>query len=510
MTNIPDRLKSVVTRTVRRRSGRQVEPTTGVYLREPTGLRRRPGTPELLPSLGYFGGIGASYLSVPVKGRVSQIHVHLPDKFTGQVDLRGFELYAAGKPVRVEPADQSVVQSSAAPTQPEGADPFAYGTLRTRREEGPWWSVSLARPVEADEIRVYNRRDGWGVRGRRLTIAIAGPDNTFHTVCSVDSDAVVERTLALVSRLTGRDIGPDVLESEDASRQAHAEVVSDLARLAEKGLLTADAEEQRLLTALVPTRLPEEATLSDDEWAIAGHLLAAERLRVPSTATSMQAYQLVLRSTTDLRCLETEINRAAVAIGGEDAVLTRHGFRDVGVLRKRSADYVTTMQHATELLAELGKPAMMAYGTLLGVVREGDFLAHDDDVDMLIPLEASTRAEAEPIVAELRSTIAERGWKVARPNNQLNFHITDPSTRLHIDLFPLLVAGEETTLHMEKMKLRPIPTSLVLPAAEMSFKGATMLAPADPEGFLAERYGPTWGTPNPFYDWPWKLSDAED
>lgn len=507
MTNLPERLKSVVARM---RGGSKVEPTAGVYLREPTGLRRRPGTPELLPSLGYFGGIGASYLSVPAKGPISQIHVHLPEKFTGQVDLRGFELYAAGKLVRVEPADQSVVMSSTAPTQPEGADPFAYGTLRTRREDGPWWSVSLAQPVEADEVRVYNRRDGWGIRNRRLTIAIAGADNTFHTLYSLDSDSLVEGTLALVSRLTGRDVGPDLLESEEACRQAHAEIVSDLARLGEKGLLTADAEEQRLLAGLVPTRLPEDATLSEDEWALAGHLLAAERLRVPATATSMQTYQLVLRSTTDLRRLETAVNRAAMAIGGEEAVLTRHGFRDVGVLRKRAADYVTTMQHATELLAELGKPAMMAYGTLLGVVREGDFLAHDDDVDMLIPLEAATRAEAEPILAKLRATIAERGWKVSRPNNQLNFHITDPSTGLHIDLFPLLVAGEMVTLHMEKMKLRPIPTSLVLPAAAISFKGAALLAPADPEGFLAERYGPTWGTPNPFYDWPWKLSDTED
>ncbi|GGU20388.1 LicD family protein [Nocardioides albus] len=507
MTNLPDRLKSVVARL---RSGGQVESPTGVYLREPTGLRRLPGTPELLPSLGYFGGIGASYLSVPVKGRVSQINAHLPAKFTGQVDLRGFELYAAGKPVRVEPAAQSVMQSSAAPTQPQGADPFNYGTLRTRREDGPWWTVSLAQPVEADELRVYNRRDGWGVRSRRLTIAIADADDTFHTLRSVDSDSSVERTLALVSRLTGRDVGREVLESEDASRQAHVEIVADLARLAEKGLLTDDAEEQRLLTALVPTRLAEDATLSDDEWALAGHLLAAERLRVPATATSMQAYQLVLRSTTDLRRLETAVNRAAVAIGGEEAVLTRHGFRDVGVLRKHSADYVTTMRHATELLAEQGLPAMMAYGTLLGVVRENDFLAHDDDVDMLIPLEAATREEAEPVLATLRAMIAERGWKVSRPNNQLNFHITDPATRLHIDLFPLLVGGAETTLHMEKMKLRPIATSLVLPPTELTFKGANLLAPADPEGFLAERYGPTWGTPNPFYDWPWKLSDTED
>ncbi|TQL66345.1 LicD family protein [Nocardioides albertanoniae] len=481
-----------------------------LHVREPVRLRRLPGTPTMFPSLGWFGGIGAAYLSVPLAGPVSVLRVHVPEKVEGQVDLRGFELYSGGTVVPVRAADQEVEQSSAAPSQPKGTNAFEYGSLRTKKETGAWWSVRLATPVEADELRVYNRRDGWGNRSRRLTVAVGGPDGGFHTVWSLDSDRVVSRTLALVSRLLGREVGADVLESEDSARAAHAEVLADLARLAEKGLLTPDAEEQRLLTALIPLRLPADAALTDDEWTLAGHLLAAERLRFPTTATSMPTYQLVLGSTVELRRLETEVNRAAAVIGGEPAGLTRHGFRDHGVLRKRSAGYVETMRHATALLTELGKPALMAYGTLLGAVREGDFLAHDDDVDMLIPLEAATREEAEPLLAALRDEIAERGWKVARPNNQLNFHITDPETGLHIDLFPLLVDGDATTLHMEKMKLRPIATSLVLPASEISFHGTALLAPADPEGFLAERYGPTWGTPDPFYDWPWKLSDASD
>lgn len=511
--SIGDALRSAL----RRPAATEAQPAEGrpagpesLHVREPVALRRLPGTAAMLPSLGWFGGIGAAYLSVPLAGPVSVLRVHVPPKFEGQVDLRGFELYSGGTLVPVAADDQVVEQSSAAPSQPSGTNAFEYGSLRTKKEPGAWWSVKLAAPVEADELRVYNRRDGWGNRSRRVTIAVGGPEGGFHTVHSVDSDRVVTRTLALVSRLVGREVGQAVLESEDSARTAHTEVVADLARLAEKGLLTADAEEQRLLTALIPLRLPAESALTDDEWALAGHLLAAERLRFPATATSMPTYQLVLRSTVELRRLETEVNRAAAIIGGEPAGLTRHGFRDHGVLRKRSAGYVETMRHATALLTELGKPAMMAYGTLLGAVREGDFLAHDDDVDMLIPLDAGSREEAERLLAELRDEIAERGWKVARPNNQLNFHITDPATGLHIDLFPLLVDGDATTLHMEQMKLRAIATSLVLPTSEISFLGAQLLAPADPKGFLAERYGPTWGTPNPFYDWPWKLSDAED
>ena len=38
-------------------------------------LRREPGTPVLLPSLGYFGGIAANHLVVPVDGAVSELRL---------------------------------------------------------------------------------------------------------------------------------------------------------------------------------------------------------------------------------------------------------------------------------------------------------------------------------------------------------------------------------------------------------------------------------------------------
>jgi hypothetical protein len=57
------------------------------------------------------------------------------------------------------------------------------------------------------------------------------------------------------------------------------------------------------------------------------------------------------------------------------------------------------------------------------------------------------------------------------------------------------------------MQLREVPTEMVLPSAPVAFLGHEMLAPADPEGFLTERYGETWSTPDPFYDWPWALRD---
>ncbi|MCK9795022.1 LicD family protein [Isoptericola sp. 4D.3] len=494
---------------LRRKKGARRRPAPSPPSREPgADLEGRPGCRVLLPSLGYFGGNAVNYLPVPVQGPVSQIRLSLPSSTTGELDLRGLELYQAGHRVPVDDDKAKFEQSSDARRPGHRRSPFVLGGIRSEKETGPWWTVSFDSPVAADEIRVFNRLDGWGARSRRLTVAVAGPDGQFSTVRSVDSDRVVSDTLELLSRLTGRELDASVLASEESAAAARTEVLAELARRAGEGLLTPDREEQRLLASLVRRHVPAgEEALTDDEWTLLGHLLTAERLRMPGTSTSMRSFHRVLDSREALLRLETEANRAGEVLGTPQAVLTRHGLTKVGGLRERSDDYVALIRDAARLLEECGYPAMLAYGTLLGAVREGNFLAHDDDIDLLVPIDAATREDAEKVLGRLHDELRSKGWKVSRPNSYTNFHLIDPATRLHVDVFPLLVDGESTQLHMEKMQLRAIPTSVVLPPSTFTFLGEEMLAPAQPEAFLAERYGDDWRTPDPFYDWPWRLRD---
>jgi hypothetical protein len=472
-----------------------------------TPLRDLPGTNVLVPSLGFFGGIEANRLAIGIRGPVTSIRMYVPDDIEGQVDLRGIELYHGGVRVPVDPGNAEITQSSLAPTQPAGADPFTYGTLRTTKENGAWWAVRFREPIVADELRVYNRRDRWGDRSRRLSVEVTSASDGRPSTFRVDSDEVLLDTLRVLSRTTGLRVDRSVLRTADGARATRREIVETLARRASDGLLTADAEEQRLLASVLPTRLPAKRSMSDSAWQLLGHLLAAERLRVRGTATSMMAFSGVLRSRNELGRLEREVNRASEILGGEETVVTRHGLRDIGLLRKRSEEYITTIVRATEMLAGLGQEAVLAYGTLLGAVREGDFLAHDDDVDMLTPIRATSLEAGRAMLGDLHERIAAQGWSVHRPGGGMNFHVRDPETGLHIDVFPMIVGRDKTSLHMEKMVIRPIDTTLLLPSAEQTFKGAAVRVPADPEGFLEERYGATWRTPDPFHDWPWTLTD---
>ena len=483
---------------LRRRTPARGMPTVG------RDLRTRPGRETLLPSLGYFGAIAVNYLSVPVSPPISRIRLVAPG-LRAELDLRGVELYLNGRRVAVDESKVVFAQSSEAGRSAAQRRPFAYGGIRSAKEADPWWTATFAPAIEADEVRIYNRMDGWGARARSLTVTVTGPDG--ESVSAADSDAEVQATIALLSRLTGAPLDVSVLDSEDAAARARSRILAELNRRAASGLLTDDREEQRRLASLLHTQPPPGGDgLADEEWTLLGHLLAAERARVPNTKTSVVAFHRVLRSRAELRRIEAEVNRAGARLGSPEAVLTRHGFSDIGILRQRSDDFMALIHRATDVLEECGYSAMLAYGTLLGAVREGDFLAHDDDIDMLIPVAGvSTRDEVETVLAELAEQLRSKGWKFSRPNTYTNFHLTDPSSGLHLDVFPVLINGERATLHMEKMKLRDIAANIVVPVKPFMFKGEQTRAPADPEAFLAERYGNGWPTPDPFYDWPWKL-----
>lgn len=149
-----------------------------------------------------------------------------------------------------------------------------------------------------------------------------------------------------------------------------------------------------------------------------------------------------------------------------------------------------------------GLKTFPCYGTLLGMYRDGDFLPHDDDIDVAVIVEPdkgkTCRQSTEAWVEKLKAAGVE--CRLPTPSS-LNVHCYFED--FDMDLFFIYrlpkKPGKMWT-HMEGYQTRHVKASLLEPLKSFEFKGHTFHAPAKIEGFLKDRYGNGWVTPDPNFE----------
>lgn len=124
-------------------------------------------------------------------------------------------------------------------------------------------------------------------------------------------------------------------------------------------------------------------------------------------------------------------------------------------------------------------------GSLLGVVRDGDFLPYDYDVDLgVLP-----DTDLDVVDARLRG---EPDFDVVRQETRI---VISDRTGARADLFPHRLDGglfwHETDIH----RWWNTPFGL----ARLELAGDSIWIPDDPHRYLEENYG-DWGRPAPFYE----------
>lgn len=184
-----------------------------------------------------------------------------------------------------------------------------------------------------------------------------------------------------------------------------------------------------------------------------------------------------------------------VLLGTE--TITPHGYNprldslDPGVL------WTTVAELGAELEAR-GFSWFVTSGTLLGLVREGGVVAHDDDVDLCVLV------EAEDDVAAAHAWLAARDALVdlIRPQELHRVAKVDTPGGLTIDLFPAWTAGGR--LFAWPWSYGDVAAADAVPQRERIVEDARVLMPAEPERLLVQNYGAGWATPDPLFqfDWP--------
>ena len=323
--------------------------------------------------------------------------------------------------------------------------------VRTQTEQQPWVELALDPPVEITAVRLRGLPGRAVVLNRAIRVQVGSPGGPLVAVHEADQRAAQVRALLDESIA---DVAPEV-------RDEYALVMGPLAQT-----LTGRYPEARAAVKEL------KRTLSED---------------------GRRAY--------------------VAAVNGEllhDRSLewTAHGpvrsFRFWSEAEKLG--YIEFAVSVAEALSELTPNVCFGYGAALAVVRDGDLIPHDDDLDLIIafePDEAATLPEAHARVEEF---LRARGFEV-RGDFFGHRHVARPGGK-HIDVFSGLFEGDRVSWYPGTRGA--LDRSTMFPTSRGDLLGVSCPLPADPVRYLETIYGPGWSTPDPAFKHNWRKRDFAD
>ncbi|HEX7740573.1 MAG TPA: LicD family protein [Marmoricola sp.] len=162
-------------------------------------------------------------------------------------------------------------------------------------------------------------------------------------------------------------------------------------------------------------------------------------------------------------------------------------------------ELIRAARELTDALQAKGIDVYLAYGCLLGAVRNGKMIGHDSDIDLAF---LSKYDHPFDIIRESRWIEAQTrslGWQVVRLS-AANFKVWVPlpnGKRAGVDVFGSFYVGDH--FHITGNLRGALPRSALLPFGTVTLEGVEFPAPADLDGFLAFTYGPSWRVPDPSF-----------
>lgn len=133
---------------------------------------------------------------------------------------------------------------------------------------------------------------------------------------------------------------------------------------------------------------------------------------------------------------------------------------------------------------------LIYYGTLLGAIREKDFITHDEDIDLALKLEDM------PHFLNLLFELRKNGFEMARYESRGFMSIIRKGEYIDLYFFGIYPKNNNRRYCARDV----LPKKFIEETKNIEFKGETFETCADPVGFLELYYGEDWKTPQPFFD----------
>ena len=150
---------------------------------------------------------------------------------------------------------------------------------------------------------------------------------------------------------------------------------------------------------------------------------------------------------------------------------------------------------------EHGHDLFLTFGTLLGAIREGGYIGHDNDFDVAYVSGVRTGPEAAAELVAVGRTLLDRGYRVEAMGSCLHIvHAEQPKYR--IDIFHTYFdAAGELRHPFGYAGTTPVTEREWQGTREIDFSGSRALVPGCAEELLAALYGDDWRQPKTGFDW---------
>lgn len=145
----------------------------------------------------------------------------------------------------------------------------------------------------------------------------------------------------------------------------------------------------------------------------------------------------------------------------------------------------------------------VCFGTLLGFVRDDDFIPHDDDADILCFNHDKT-LKTPGFIAKLAKAGEKAGMKIVKIHNGNGFIRMFTPMGKSVDFFVCDV--RDGACHLHPAKHKPTKRDVFFPLSLGQIHGVQLPYPNRPEALLHDIYGEGWVTPVPFFAHNWTRS----
>jgi hypothetical protein len=182
----------------------------------------------------------------------------------------------------------------------------------------------------------------------------------------------------------------------------------------------------------------------------------------------------------------------------------RRSFRFWSAEEKRQ--YVRYTLEVVRDLRDLTEAVVFGFGSVLAAVRDGDLIAHDDDLDVLVAFDSREAPTLAAGIQLVHDHLTARNYRVTGEHVAHRWVQKEGVSK--VDVFVGLFEGD--TVAWYPGSRGSLTRQMMFPPSTGSLLGYGCPLPREPLQYLERVYGPSWRIPDPGFKHVWDRSKYAD